>query len=353
MSSRLRTREPDSASTAPGSRPPVPAGLPDIPDPSTLCTLDARTLSDSLFQRLASLKEGTPDYAYVRNTLVEINLSLVKYAAARFRNRNQPMEDIVQVGTIGLIKAIDRFDVGREVEFPSFALPTIEGEIKRFFRDNSWDVRVPRRLQELRIDIARASDTLEQRLGREPTAAELAVHLGVDVSEVQEGRRAANGYNARSLDVVFDDAPAGFAQCCLGQEVRAYDTVECVVALKPLVTGLAERDRTILTMRFVEELTQREIGERMGISQMQVSRLLTRILTTLRDALLADDDDLPATPPTAGDRAAPPPPPTPSYRSPGAASPSSARGAAAPSDHAHRARPHRTAAASDARGCRR
>lgn len=352
MSSRLRTREPESDSTAPGSRPPGLAGLPDIPDPRTLCTLDARTLSDSLFERLASLKEGTPEYAYVRNTLVEINLSLVKYAASRFRNRNQPMEDVVQVGTIGLIKAIDRFDVGREVEFPSFALPTIEGEIKRFFRDNSWDVRVPRRLQELRIDIARASDILEQGLGREPTAAELAAHLGVDEAEVREGRRAANGYNARSLDVVFDDAPAGFAQCCLGQEVRAYDTVECVVALKPLVTGLAERDRMILTMRFVEELTQREIGERMGISQMQVSRLLTRILTTLRDALLAEDDGLAARPPVAGSRAAPPPPPTPSCRFPAAESPSSGQGAAARSGRARRGRPRRTAGATDAQGCR-
>lgn len=353
MSSRLRTRDPDSGLVAPGSRPPGLSDLPDIPDPSTLRTPDARTLSDSLFERLSSLQEGTPEFAYVRNTLVEINLSLVKYAASRFRNRNQPMEDIVQVGTIGLIKAINRFDVRREVEFPSFALPTIEGEIKRFFRDNSWDVRVPRRLQELRIDIARASDTLEQGLGRDPTAAELAAHLGVDEEEVREGRRAANGYNARSLDVVFDDAPAGFAQCCLGQEVRAYDTVESVVALKPLVNALAERDRMILTMRFVEELTQREIGERMGISQMQVSRLLTRILTTLRDALLADDDGLPATTAAAGSRAAPPPRPTPSCRFPEAESPSSGRGGAARSGHARRARPRRTAAASDARGCRR
>ncbi|MBT2490841.1 SigB/SigF/SigG family RNA polymerase sigma factor [Streptomyces sp. ISL-96] len=355
MSSRLRTREPesDSDSTASGSRPSGLAGLPDIPDPHTLGTQDARTLSDSLFERLAALKEGTPEYAFVRNTLVEINLSLVKYAASRFRNRNQPMEDIVQVGTIGLIKAINRFDVGRAVEFPSFALPTIEGEIKRFFRDNSWDVRVPRRLQELRIDIARASDILEQGLGRDPTAAELAAHLGVDEGEVREGRRAANGYNARSLDAVFEDAPVGFAQCCLGQEVRAYDTVECVVALKPLMTTLPERDRMILTMRFVEELTQREIGERMGISQMQVSRLLTRILTTLRDALLAEDDGGPATPPAAPGHVAPPPPPTPSCRHPEAASPSSARGAAARSGHARRARPRPTAGASDARGCRR
>ncbi|MGR8012019.1 SigB/SigF/SigG family RNA polymerase sigma factor [Streptomyces hypolithicus] len=295
MSSRLRTR--DSAPAAgSASRPPGLSDLPDIPDPRTIHTLDARILSVVLFERLAALQEGSAEYAYVRNTLVEINLSLVKYAAARFRHRNQPMEDVVQVGTIGLIKAINRFDAQREVEFPSFAFPTIEGEIKRFFRDNSWDVRVPRRLQELRIDIARACDVMEQDLGREPTDAELSDHLGVDETEVREGRRAANGYTARSLDTAFDDASGALGQRCLGEEMRAYDTVECVATLKPLVAGLAERDRAILTLRFGEELTQREIGERMGISQMQISRLLTRILAELRAGLLAEDPEDPGSP---------------------------------------------------------
>lgn len=125
-------------------------------------TTDARTLSTSLFRRLGTLEEGTAEFSYVRNTLVELNLSLVKYAARRYRARREPLEDIIQVGTIGLIKAINRFDVERGTEFATFAIPTITGEIKRFFRDTSWSVKVPRRLQELRLDIARTYDALEQ-----------------------------------------------------------------------------------------------------------------------------------------------------------------------------------------------
>ncbi|MEV6396237.1 SigB/SigF/SigG family RNA polymerase sigma factor [Streptomyces sp. NPDC051907] len=292
MSTAFSTRAP-AVSTASGSRPPALSDLPEIPDLRSLATVDARILSAVLFQRLALLEEGTPEHAYVRNTLVELNLSLVRFAAARFSHRSEAMEDILQVGTIGLIKAINRFDVEREVEFSSFALPNIEGEIKRFFRDATWAVRVPRRLQELRIDLARASDALEQRWGRLPTDAELAEHLNVDEAEIREGRQAANGYSARSLDAPAEDetAPAPGSQRRLAQEERAYETVECVVALKPVVATLPERDRQILSMRFVEELTQREIGERLGISQMHVSRLLSHILATLRDELLRDGDE--------------------------------------------------------------
>ena len=138
-------------------------------------------------QRLETLEEGTHEYAYVRNTLVELNLALVKFAASRFRSRSEPMEDIVQVGTIGLIKAIDRFELSRGVEFPTFAMPTIVGEIKRFFRDTTWSVRVPRRLQELRLDLAKAGDELAQQLDRAPTVAELAEQLGISEEEVVEG----------------------------------------------------------------------------------------------------------------------------------------------------------------------
>ncbi|MCP3820672.1 SigB/SigF/SigG family RNA polymerase sigma factor [Streptomyces sp. A3M-1-3] len=265
------------------------AGLPEIPDTRTLSTVDARTLSTAMFQRLGTLEEGTPEYSYVRNTLVELNLSLVKYAATRFRNRSEPVEDIIQVGTIGLIKAINRFDVDREVEFASFALPTIVGEIKRFFRDTSWAVRVPRRLQELRIDLAKAYDTLEQGLGRVPTAAELADRLDVTEAEVIEGQQAANGYIARSLDAPLKEDEARCAVTrCLGEEDRAFDVIECLESLKPLIAALPERDRTILSLRFGEELTQSEIGARLGISQMHVSRLLARALCTLRAGLLED-----------------------------------------------------------------
>ena len=153
--------------------------------------MDARALSKTLFARLESLEEGTHEYSYVRNTLVELNLALVKFAASRFRSRSEPMEDIIQVGTIGLIKAIDRFELSRGVEFPTFAMPTIVGEIKRFFRDTSWSVRVPRRLQELRLDLAKAGDELAQQLDRAPTVGELAERLGLTKDEVVEGMAAS------------------------------------------------------------------------------------------------------------------------------------------------------------------
>ncbi|MFF8847331.1 SigB/SigF/SigG family RNA polymerase sigma factor [Streptomyces sp. NPDC015127] len=264
------------------------AGLPEIRDPRAVGPADARPLSTALLQRLAELDEGSAEYAYVRNTLVELNLSLVKFAAARFGNRAEPMDDIIQVGTIGLIKAINRFDVHREVEFASFALPTVIGEIKRYFRDSSWSVRVPRRLQELRIDLAKALDVLEQQLGRRPTTAELAAHLHVSEEEVLEGERASNGYTAQSLDTAVneEDTSTGVSRR-LGVEDPAFDIVESMEALKPLIAMLDERDRLILSLRFREELTQAEIGERLGISQMHVSRLLARILATLREGIMA------------------------------------------------------------------
>ncbi|MEU8774872.1 SigB/SigF/SigG family RNA polymerase sigma factor [Streptomyces sp. NPDC048606] len=256
-----------------------------------MSTASARTLSVALFRRLNELTEGTPEYSYVRNTLVELNLSLVKYAAHRFRNRSDPLEDIIQVGTIGLIKAINRYDVERGVEFATFALPTVTGEIKRFFRDSTWSVKVPRRLQELRLDIAKAHDVLEQRLGRHPTDLELAEHLGITEGEVNEGRRAANGYTAGSLDAPAGEESEGTTLMrSLGVEETAYDRIECMEALKPLIAGLGGRDRRILSLRFGDELTQGEIGSRLGISQMHVSRLLARIMETLRAGLLEDPD---------------------------------------------------------------
>ncbi|MEU9702584.1 SigB/SigF/SigG family RNA polymerase sigma factor [Streptomyces sp. NPDC047981] len=262
-------------------------GLPEVDRPTEVSTGDARTLSTALFARLAEMEEGTPERAYVRNTLVELNLSLVKFAARRFRNRNEPPEDIVQVGTIGLIKAIDRFETGREVEFSAFALPTIVGEMKRFFRDTSWAVQVPRRLQELRIELAKAVDTLEQRLGRRPTRAELAAHLHLDEARVAEGEQASNGYVARSLDTpAGDDEPSASAVARrLGAEEPAFELIDTLESLKPLIARLDVRDRRILALRFGEELTQAQIGERLGLSQMHISRLLARILGELRAGL--------------------------------------------------------------------
>ncbi|MER6913093.1 SigB/SigF/SigG family RNA polymerase sigma factor [Streptomyces sp. NPDC000594] len=272
--------DPDPASSWTGAEPPPPAGLGAV---------DARALSRTLFERLARLEEGTHEHAYVRNTLVELNLSLVRFAAARFRSRSEPMDDIVQVGTIGLIKAIDRFELSRGVEFPTFAMPTVIGEIKRFFRDTTWSVRVPRRLQELRLDLARAGDELTHRLDRSPTVAELAAHLGVAEDEVVEGMAAGNAYTAGSLDArPQGDDRDDTLNDRIGYEDSALEGVEYIESLKPLIARLPARDRRILALRFVGNMTQSDIGEELGISQMQVSRLLSRTLARLREGLTSE-----------------------------------------------------------------
>jgi RNA polymerase sigma-B factor len=200
------------------------------------------------------------------------------------------MEDIIQVGTIGLIKAIDRFELSRGVEFPTFAMPTIIGEIKRFFRDTSWSVRVPRRLQELRLDLAKAGDELAQQLDRAPTVAELADRLGISPEEVVEGMAASNAYTASSLDAQpEEDDSEGTLADRIGYEDHGLEGIEYVESLKPLIAELAPRDRRILSLRFVAGMTQSEIGEELGISQMHVSRLLARTLGRLRKGLTVEE----------------------------------------------------------------
>ncbi|MGW1620092.1 RNA polymerase sigma factor SigF [Streptomyces sp. NPDC002172] len=263
--------------------------VPEIEDPSKVAPQDARELSKLFFAQLAVLEEGTPEHQYARNTLIEMNMSLVRFAAGRFRSREpEEMEDIVQVGMIGLIKAIDRFELSREVEFTSFAVPYIVGEIKRFFRDTTWAVHVPRRLQEARVQLARATEELRSRLGRTPTVRELSDLMSLPEDEVREARLAANGYNSSSLDAAINGSEDGESalQDFIGAEDGALELVEDFHTLAPLVAGLAERDRQIIHLRFVEELTQAQIGERLGVSQMHVSRLLSRALARLREGML-------------------------------------------------------------------
>ncbi|MFJ3224817.1 RNA polymerase sigma factor SigF [Streptomyces sp. NPDC086783] len=265
------------------------AGLPEVADPQKVAPKDARELSRQFFDQLAVLEEGTADYQYVRNTLIEMNMSLVRYAAGRFRSRGeQEMEDIVQVGMIGLIKAIDRFELTREVEFTSFAVPYIVGEMKRFFRDTSWAVHVPRRLQEARVQLAKATEELRSRLGRTPTVKELSELMCLPEEEVIEARLAANGYNSASLDAAIsgnEDGETALADF-IGTQDASLELVEDFHALAPMIAELDERDRQIIHMRFVEELTQSQIGERLGVSQMHVSRLLSRTLAHLREGML-------------------------------------------------------------------
>ncbi|KPI32789.1 RNA polymerase sigma factor SigF [Streptomyces sp. NPDC054950] len=266
------------------------AALPVVPEPGKMAPKDARSLSKLFFAKLAVLEEGTPEHQYARNTLIEMNMSLVRFAAGRFRNRGgaDGMEDIVQVGVIGLIKAIDRFEISREVEFTSFAIPYIVGEIKRFFRDTSWSVHVPRRLQEARVQLAKATEELQSRMGRTPTVKELADLMDLTEEEVIEARLASNGYNSASLDATIGGGPDGETALAdfIGSDDAAMELVEDFHALAPLLAQLDERERRILHWRFVEELTQAQIGERLGCSQMHVSRLLSGTLKRLRAGML-------------------------------------------------------------------
>nr|WP_226599969.1 SigB/SigF/SigG family RNA polymerase sigma factor [Streptomyces violascens] len=271
--------------------------LPWVEDAGKVAPKDARELSKVFFERLQVLEEGTEEHQYARNTLIEMNLSLVRFAAGRFRNRGTgEMEDVIQVGTIGLIKAIDRFELSREVEFTSFAVPYIVGEIKRFFRDTTWAVHVPRRLQELRVEIAKAKERLALALDRDPTVRELAEHLDRDEEEIVEGLVAANGYTAGSLDMSADAEEGGGAAVgrsrtfvdFIGEDDPGMEKVENLQTLAPLMGALSERERCIVSMRFGSELTQAEIGRELGVSQMQVSRLLSRILAKLRAGMVEE-----------------------------------------------------------------
>ncbi|WP_405533168.1 SigB/SigF/SigG family RNA polymerase sigma factor [Streptomyces avidinii] len=287
--------------TAGAADAPELGGLPDVPCPRELSTRDARELTRVFFERLHSLEEGTREYQYVRNTLIEMNISLVQFAARPFRDRpgGPENEDIIQVGIIGLIKAIDRYDPERNTQLTTLALPYITGEIKRHFRDTTWAVRVPRRLQELRLELAKATEELTAETDHAPTPAELAERLDLTEDEVRQGLVAANGYTTQSLDVPQDNA-AGAAQTAtaagasrslaetMGDIDPALEAVEDRQALAPLLADLDERCTHILELRFGQEMTQAEIGEEIGLSQMQVSRLLTRTLGTLRAELLQD-----------------------------------------------------------------
>lgn len=277
----------DRPTAEPGAAASVPPGLEDLPpDPANVDATEARALSKTLFARLDALEEGTPEHAYVRNSLVELNLALVRYAVSRMGVRSDSYDDVVQVGTIGLIKAINRFDLQRGVNFPNFAMPTIIGEIKRYFRDTTWAVHVPRRLQELHLDLAQAASLLEQTHGRPPTVSELAADLDRDPEEIIEGLVAANGYTAASLDFPHggesaDDTLADH----IGYADLNLEKVEDLHALKPLLAALPERERRILALRYAADMTQSAIGEELGISQMHVSRILNRTLKRLREKL--------------------------------------------------------------------
>lgn len=245
---------------------------------------DTRALTQLLFGQLKELVPGTPEHARVRAALIEANLPLVRYAAARFRSRNEPMEDVVQVGTIGLINAIDRFDPERGVQFPTFAMPTVVGEIKRYFRDNVRTVHVPRRLHELWVQVNSATEDLTTAFGRSPSTAEIAERLRISEDEVLSCIEAGRSYHATSLEAAQEgDGMPGLLDR-LGYEDPALDGVEHRDLVRHLLVQLPEREQRILLLRYYSNLTQSQISAELGVSQMHVSRLLARSFQRLRSA---------------------------------------------------------------------
>jgi RNA polymerase sigma-B factor len=245
---------------------------------------DDREQARALFDQLATLDPDSEERQQLRGRLVEMHLPLVEYLARRFAGRGEPLDDLVQVGTIGLIKAVDRFDTDRGVEFSTYATPTVVGEIKRHFRDKGWTVRVPRRLQELRASLTSATAELTHELNRAPTVAELALHLKIGEEEVLEGLESANAYTAVSLEA--GDSEGLSVADTLGEYDLALEGVEYRESIKPLLESLPPRERKILLLRFFGNLTQSQIAAELGISQMHVSRLLARTLSQLRDRLM-------------------------------------------------------------------
>jgi RNA polymerase sigma-B factor len=223
-----------------------------------------------------------------REQLVERYLPLVRRLARRYQRADEPFDDLVQVASLGLLKAIDRFDASREVVFSSYAVPTILGELKRHFRDQTWSVRVPRDLQELALRVDRAVTSLSEGKRRAPSVAEIADSVGASEEQVLEALEASLAYRAGSLDaprsVQGEDVGETLGDT-LGDHEHGFERAEERATLEPLLDSISPRERVVLTLRFKEDLTQAEIGERIGVSQMQVSRLIRQALTRMRARL--------------------------------------------------------------------
>ena len=248
--------------------------------------LDSRQRDRELLEQFAALEVNTAEYQNLRDRLIEHHLPLVHFLARKFSDRGEPMDDLVQVGTIGLIKAIDKFDPSLGFEFSTYASPTIVGEIKRHFRDKTWAIRVPRRLQELGASLEKARVELNHTLGRSPTPKELAEKLGISLGEVIEALEAQSAYSTVSLDQSIDDGPS------IGESIGVLDLdlakIEDHETLLPLLNNLDDRSKKILAMRFFDNMSQTAIAEELGLSQMHVSRMLAKTLDTLRRGMTSD-----------------------------------------------------------------
>jgi RNA polymerase sigma-B factor len=239
-----------------------------------------------MFRELRELPEESSQFARQRDRIIERCLPLADHIARRFEGRGEARDDLIQVARLGLLNAVRRFDVEAGSEFTSFAVPTIMGEVRRHFRDQGWSVKVPRRLKELHLRLGATTAELLQRLGRAPTASELGAELGMDRDEVLEGLIAGSSYNTLSIDGGGggDEESPAIADT-LGDADPGLEQIENREALRPLLAQLPPRERNVLVLRFFESMTQSQIAERVGISQMHVSRLLAKSLASLRDQL--------------------------------------------------------------------
>lgn len=237
-----------------------------------------------MFRHLNTLDEGSTAYRRQREAIIERALPLADNIARRFKNRGEALDDLVQAARVGLVNAVNRFDPDNGADFLSFAVPTMMGEVRRHFRDHGWAVKVPRRLKDLQSQLVKARGELSQDIGRAPTATEIAEYLGVDRELVVQATIASSNYSTLSTDVPVgaDDEQRTIGET-LGDVDPNIDKVVDVVTIRPLIAALPERERTVLTLRFFEGMTQTQIAERMGYSQMHVSRMLAKALRTLRN----------------------------------------------------------------------
>jgi RNA polymerase sigma-B factor len=241
---------------------------------------------DPLLQEYAALAADDPRRESLRDELVTGFLPVAQHIARRFSGRGEPLDDLVQVATVGLIHAVDRFSPERGSDFFSFAVPTISGEVRRHFRDLGWSMRVPRRLKDLHVSINGAVSTLAQQLGRAPRPTEIAEHIGVSVTDVLEGLEASEAYRSSSLDeMLSSEQGSATVGELVGEADAELDRVDSRQALRPLLAELDERERTIVLLRFFGNMTQTQIAEHVGISQMHVSRLLAQTLDRLRNKM--------------------------------------------------------------------
>jgi RNA polymerase sigma-B factor len=250
---------------------------------------EADAAAKALIAALADLPADSPDRPRVRQRLIEAYLPLAEHLARRFRNRGEPLEDLVQVASLALVKSVDGYDHSRGAAFTSYAIPMILGELKRHFRDKGWNVRVPRRLQELRLDLGKAVADLAQQLGHSPTVAELAAHCGVGEDQVIEAMESGHAYRALSLHapVAGDETGTELADMIGGLDPDM-ENVENRESLRPLIAKLPVREQRIIVMRFFGNMTQSQIAAQLGISQMHVSRLLAHAIGALREDMLAE-----------------------------------------------------------------